>query len=152
MSHDETAGDGPGVSEPGHGHNQDLGRQPHEDRREGSAAELDDQGGAELGRGGQLPARSDERRPPDASQTVDAEVTPPPNQPTLPGFDSAAFSISYSRSAPLPMAAELAEYDRFMPGLAREIVNEAHANMASDRKSTRLLSKRRPSSTHVVSG
>ncbi|MBX9147762.1 hypothetical protein [Rhodococcus qingshengii] len=46
--------------------------------------------------------------------------------------------VQYSRSGPIPLAAELADYERAIPGLGREIADEAHANMRSDRKINEL--------------
>jgi uncharacterized membrane protein len=124
MTHDGADDRSDQVSEPGHGDDKHQRGQPDTGRGSQGAEELGNPRGAEL-------ARRRRRDPNRDAQASEAEVTPPPNQPTLPGFDAAV--ISYSRSGPLPTAAELAEYDRFMPGLAREIVNQAHANMESDR-------------------
>ena len=134
MGHGESAQGDAGVGESGAGHDQHPRRGSDEDRGRGGEAEFGNPGGAELAQRGRVPARPDgggvDQRP------VDAEVVPPADQPALPAFEAAL--IQHSRSGPLPSARELAEYDRLLPGLAREIVDEARANMASDRKINEL--------------
>lgn len=135
MDHGEATERDDQVGEPRPGSHHPQRRQPDTSSSGSSPGELDDPGHAELGRGRRQPARSDAQH---LDEPLDAEVVPPPNQPAFPGFEGSAFSFSYTRSAPMPPASELAEYERFMPGLAREIVNEAFANMASDRKINEL--------------
>jgi uncharacterized membrane protein len=77
-----------------------------------------------LARGGELAARQDEQS---------TEITP--EQLPLPGFDVIRWS---SHIGPLPPAAQLAEYDALVPGLARELADAALADMAADRKINEL--------------
>lgn len=127
MSYDGTGGGSDQVSEPGLGHAPHKRRATDGGRGSQGARELGDPRGAEL-------ERRRSRDPHRDAQASEAEVVPPPAQQVLPGFEATA----YFRSGPIPSAAELAEYDRFMPGVAREIVSEAHANMASDRRINEL--------------
>jgi hypothetical protein len=131
MNHGGTGGSDQG-GESGPGDDQHQRGESDAGRGGAGTPELGDPRGAELERSREVASRRD-------AQTSEAEVIPPPDRPVTPGFTYVGLTVSLSRSGDqLPAAAELAEYDRFMPGLAREIVNEAHANMASDRKINEL--------------
>jgi hypothetical protein len=132
MSHGGTGGSDQ-VGGPGPRDHQRQRGEPDPARGEAGAAELGDPRAAELERRREVASQRD-------AQTPEVEVVLPPDQPVVPGAINVALNVvSLSPSSDrLPTAAELAEYDRLMPGLAREIVNEAHANMASDRKINEL--------------
>lgn len=103
------------------------------DRGGAGTAELGDPHGAELARRGEVAPQRD-------AQAPEVEVILTPDQPVVAGAINVELRVvSLSRrNDGLPTAAELAEYDQVMPGLAREIVDQAHANMESDRKINEL--------------
>jgi hypothetical protein len=131
MSHGGTGGSDQ-VGEPGPGDDQHQRGESDPDRGSAGAGELGDTRNAELERRREVASQRDE-------QTPEVEVVVPADEPAPPGLTYVGLTVSISRSDDwLPTAAELAEYDRLMPGLAREIVHEARANMASDRKINEL--------------
>lgn len=130
MSHGGASGGNDQVGEPGHGDDQHQRQLPDGARGSQRAEELSNPSGAEL-------ARRRDCNPQRDAQASEPEVVPPADQPVIPGLETATY-FRYSVSGPIPAAAELAEYDRLMPGLAREIVNQAHANMDSDRRINEL--------------
>lgn len=123
-------------AEPGAG--RDQHKRPKSDRsgRNEGAGQLEDARGEELASGRELATRADTTEP--DQQIQDAEIIDdqPGQQLPLPGFGRI---IQYEQhEGPLPSAAQLAEYDRVVPGLARELADAALANMASDRKITEI--------------
>ncbi|AYJ49016.1 DUF2335 domain-containing protein [Rhodococcus sp. P1Y] len=118
MSHDQDSGDQSGVQD-----HQPEQRESHDSSSVDRSQKLADANGAGMGSSRRLAEQAD--------ADAESEVIPP-EQMELP-FEGSV-TLKYSRSGPLPSAAELADYERVMPGLAREIVDEAHANMRSDRR------------------
>jgi hypothetical protein len=132
MNHGGTGGSDQ-VGEPGPRDDQHQRGEPDAGRGGAGTGELGDARGAELERRREVSSQRD-------AQSPEVEVVLPPDQPVGPGSINVELRVvSLSRRDDgLPTAAELAEYNRVMPGLAREIVDQAHANMASDRKINEL--------------
>lgn len=130
MTHDELGG----VGESGTGNDHDHRREPDGTGGGGGTPELGDAGGAELAQRGGEPAQPDGASTDADQRAADPRVAPPPNQPPLPITLGLQISQQRFHFGPIPSAIDLAEYERYFPGLGRQIVAQAFANQESDRR------------------
>ena len=139
-------------AEPGAGDDQHRRGRPDQHSRGEGARAVEDSGVTELEGGGELPAIPDDddvagassgqvaERDPDSENGRDDHQDPvvldfsaePAVVPALPGLEV------FQYQGPLPPAAQLAEYDRIVPGLARQLADAALADMESDRRVTEI--------------